>query len=197
MEKDDLKAFIMSSSQLTGFLEAANNNADLLKELQSEGANPIQIAHKNGYSIDQNDLDALITGIKAWENSSSELRSFLQIVSQNPELQARLQQPGSDPIGIAAELGIKLNREEYQCISQQASASEVVELDDETLSQVTGGVVAETAAGYLVGSFMVGVVVPMIHVTAVAAIAVVGGAVVTGGAIAVTAGIAAYKSSQA
>jgi predicted ribosomally synthesized peptide with nif11-like leader len=174
----------MSSYQLAGFLEAVNDNADLLKKLQSEGANPIEIAHKTGYSIDLNDLNALKSGINAWENSSPELRSFLQIVSQNPELQARLQQPGNDPIGIAAELGIKLNREEYETISQQVAASDIIELDDEALSQVTGGVVLEGAAAALFGGVMVHMVVPMINAALVVAGVGVAAAVGVGGAVA-------------
>lgn len=172
----------MPTSQLAGFIEEANNNPELLQELQSDGANPIEIANRNGYIIGPNDLDALKKAVNIWQNSSSDLRSFLQIISQNPDLQTRLQQPDNDPIEMAAELGIQLDRKEFEAINHQLATPDVIELDDEALSQVTGGVILEAAATAVVSGVMFNMVIPMINaaLVIVAAGAVVGGVAAAG-----------------
>lgn len=166
----------MPSAQLASFIEEVNNNTELRQELQSNGANPIEIANRIGYRIDPSDLGALKIAVNIWENSSTDLRTFLQLVSQNPDLQTRLQQPGEDLIQIAGELGIKLDREEFESVSRQLVTPDVIELDDEALSQVTGGVVLEAAATALVSGVMFNMVIPMINaaMVIVAAGAVVG-----------------------
>ncbi len=144
----------------------------------------MDIAQQAGYAIDQNDLDALKFGVNIWQKSSTELRSFLQSISQRPELQARLQSPNNDPAQIAAELGINLDDTDVSTLRHLFAPAEIIELDDEALSQVTGGVVLEAAATGMFLTF----VVPMIEVAVIAAAAVtvtaaVAGTAVIGGAI--------------
>ena len=134
----------MSTAQLSEFLKAVNSNPELAQTLQSEGANPIEIAYQAGYSIDQNDLIILKTSVNALENSSPELHSFLQVLAQRPELQTRLQQPGNDPLAIANELGIKLSEDELSKLLPEA-----VELDDAALDQVVGGTFLAELGGLL------------------------------------------------
>ena len=168
----------MSTAQLSEFLKAVNSNPELAQTLQSEGANPIEIAYQAGYSIDQNDLITLKTSVNALENSSPELHSFLQVLVQRPELQTRLQQPGNDPLAIANELGIKLSEDELSKLFPEA-----VELDDAALDQVVGG----TFLAELGGLLLFGLNVTMY---ASAAVAVVGGIGLAG--LAVAGGVTAY-----
>lgn len=176
----------MTVTQLGDFLSAASNNTELQKALQAEGSNPIEIARQAGYLINQNDLDQLTFTLKLWDNSSPQLRAFIEALAQSPELQNRLQQPGCDPKAMAAELGLELSSEDLAQFSP-----EVIELDDDALSQVTGGAVVEAAVGAAVGAVLLNVVVPMIHATAILAVGIGAVGAVSLGAMGV-AGIVAY-----
>ena len=58
--------------------------------------------------------------------------------------------PGSDPAAVAAELGITVDRGEFERFVRDLAQHQVVELSDDELNQVTGGI--EPATLMIVGT---------------------------------------------
>jgi predicted ribosomally synthesized peptide with nif11-like leader len=113
-------------------------------------------------------------------SSSDELKKFLGLLAGDTVFQQQLNQPGCDPVLLAAERGIIIEQCEFDRLASALQDHPQIELSDEELEQVAGG--------FFVEAFIAPVIVS-INIS-VGIVAVAGAAAIGAGAYAI------YKASE-
>lgn len=166
------------------FLVNVSNSPELREQLSHDSADLIAVAAAAGISVDKGDLEAFAALDSLISSSSDELKKFFSLLAFDTAFMQQLNKPGCDPVLLAAEKGIIINQLELDSLTSAIEGNFQVELSDEELEQVTGGVFLEALAGAFVAPVIVA-----INIT-VGALAVAGAAAIGLGAYAI------YKASK-
>lgn len=165
----------MPLSRPAAVLAAINHSPELREQLKQPGADLRQVAGAAGYAMDESDLDSIQMLASQISTSSVELKQFLSLLASDSAFQQELTKPDCDPVALASERGISLDPTELERLAAVMSTGGQVELSDEELEQVTGGVILEAFVAPVVVSIYAAV--GLVAIGGIAAVAAVGAGV--------------------
>ena len=170
----------MALKDSIAFLAAVSSSPDLRKQLSQDDVDLTAVAATVGISVGNNDLEIFKVLESVISSSSDELRQFLSLLAGDTDFQQKLNQSGCDPVLLAAERGIIIEQCEFDRLATAMQANGQVELSDEELEQVTGGLFVEAFIAPVIVTINISV-----------------GIVAVAGAVAIGAGAyAIYKASE-